>query len=1243
MKIRAIRIKNLASLEGTVEIDFTQAPLQQAGIFAITGPTGAGKSTILDALCLALYAKTPRYKQAESGVEVQDVQGATINQSDIRGILRDGTADGYAEVDFVGVDGQPYRATWSVRRARNKADGALQAYEIALKNIHTNAAVPGKKGELQEEIARLVGLNFEQFTRSVLLAQGDFTAFLKAGRDEKASLLEKLTGTTIYSEISQRIFRRSADQQLVVKALTAQQEGISTLTTAELDALQQEKTALQTAIQSTEQRIEALTKEIDWHERLATLMESQEAAQQAYDTATAEVQRAAPREQQLEQVAKVQPLRATVEALQTTQTQFNDKTREAQSLMGQLDSLLQQKVSLQSDLLDLQQKLDKAIQEQESAQPMLIQARALDVQLKEKQEQIRQATTQVQEARKRLQQQEEELSQKNTSAEKLAESIAELTKWKTENASRQPIAEQQELIISVLHNAGVRVADLDRYAVELASIRDLMESGRTRLAALIAQQAALQTTCQKEQAAYQQALSELQATDVEQLEEEKNQIDLTVEDILGAEAQWKSLYLSMQERITLQQHLQEQREALTKVESELQQAATAMTLAKAQKDIALSARDKARVAAAADVEKLREQLTPEEPCPVCGSTEHPYATHDPRLNNLLAELESDYNTAEKKYTDCLTTHSGLQKSLDLIMTTIASREKELQAKEAAISALQPVWTAFKIHAACMQQPEAERTAWLRAHLETAKVQQTALKEKIQLYQSGKANLDKRKEQLDKQEKELSDRTNAIKDEERQLTSQEEKLTRLQESKSVAEADLEQVQQQLSVHFASPQWFQGWKQNPESFVKKIQEFATAWKSQIAQLEENTRKQAVLQESIAGSKTQVAYYTGDASQKQQQLTHLETEEAALQTDRKAIFEGRSVNAVEADLKAAADTARQHQDRKKAELDVLLAEETRVSTRKEQAEKDLQSLQQQTQELQRKITGWLDQHNQQQHTNLSEPELHQLLSFPPEWMETERDALRKIADAQTKAKSVLEERTTAWNTHRQQNFSEHTLEDLKESKQVETEVLRHKGKEFNGIEFKLKQDEENKGRIGTLRDEITTQTQIWENWQKLNEIIGSADGKKFRQIAQEYTLDALLSHANVHLEFLNQRYVLERIPNSLGLQVLDKDMGNEIRTVYSLSGGESFLVSLALALGLASLSSSRMKVESLFIDEGFGSLDPATLNIAMDALERLHNQGRKVGVISHVQEMTERIPVQIKVSKMQSGKSKVAIIGI
>src|SRR6476661_5808690 len=205
MKILAIRIKNLASIDGIAEIDFTTEPLCSAGIFAITGPTGAGKSTILDALCLALYGQTPRYKNAEK-IDLKDVADNKIGQHDVRGILRDGTGDGYAEVDFVGIDGVKYRSQWKVNRARNKATGAIQNYSLVLSSIDSEQVIAATKKEACREIERLVGLNYEQFTRSVLLAQGDFTAFLKADKDAKASLLEKLTGTDIYSKISKQVF-----------------------------------------------------------------------------------------------------------------------------------------------------------------------------------------------------------------------------------------------------------------------------------------------------------------------------------------------------------------------------------------------------------------------------------------------------------------------------------------------------------------------------------------------------------------------------------------------------------------------------------------------------------------------------------------------------------------------------------------------------------------------------------------------------------------------------------------------------------------------------------------------------------------------------------------------------------------------------------------------------------------------------------------------------------------------------
>ena len=190
-----------------------------------------------------------------------------------------------------------------------------------------------------------------------------------------------------------------------------------------------------------------------------------------------------------------------------------------------------------------------------------------------------------------------------------------------------------------------------------------------------------------------------------------------------------------------------------------------------------------------------------------------------------------------------------------------------------------------------------------------------------------------------------------------------------------------------------------------------------------------------------------------------------------------------------------------------------------------------------------------------------------------------------------------------------------------------------------------EDDKKIIGSrhLKTELDAQQHRWQQWESLNEVIGSSNGSKFRVFAQSLTLEALLAHSNQHLEDFAKRYHLQRVPGSdLELQIIDRDMADDVRSVHSLSGGESFLVSLALALGLASLSSNRTQVESLFIDEGFGSLDPETLDIAIASLDTLQALGRKVGVISHVPILVERIGAKVVVEKQGGGRSTVVMMG-
>ena len=362
-----------------------------------------------------------------------------------------------------------------------------------------------------------------------------------------------------------------------------------------------------------------------------------------------------------------------------------------------------------------------------------------------------------------------------------------------------------------------------------------------------------------------------------------------------------------------------------------------------------------------------------------------------------------------------------------------------------------------------------------------------------------------------------------------------------------------------------------------------------------------------------------------------------------ERNLIFEGKSAELMEKHFDNAIDEAQKNVQTVKTNLQQNKVDLATATSSVQELTNQLEKITAEIEKANAKIQKWLVEYNTKFQESMGVLELNELLNFSQEWIDSERKVVQIIAEEKTKATSVLLERTQIFETHLAKKLSERLLEDLKnlhENSKVQQEIL-NQTKATLGI--KIAQDLENKNKMGDLVREIAVQAKVADNWSKINEIIGSSDGKKFRQIAQEYTLENLLTYANLHLKDLTNRYRIERIPNTLGLQVVDQDMGDEIRTVYSLSGGESFLVSLALALGLASLSSSKMKVESLFIDEGFGSLDPNTLNIAMDALERLHNLGRKVGVISHVQEMTERIPVQIKVRKKASGKSLVEIVTV
>lgn len=986
MKILAIRGRNLASLEGDFEIDFTVEPLLSAGIFAISGPTGAGKSTLLDTMCLSLFARTPRTDQAkENNVKLQDVSNEQLSQSDPRFLLRRGTSSGFAEVDFMALNGHRYRTRWSVARARDKENGRLQNPRLALYNLDKEEEEQGTRSDLQARIIDLIGLTFEQFTRSVLLAQNDFSTFLKAEQGEKASLLEKLTGTELYSAISRQIFERNARAKEAFDLIQTRIQGIELLT-------DEEENDLRIRLAGTEKELQRV--------------EKAKAEQQALQEAVRSIEQQITIRQRQQKEAADKLVHAT-ELLTVASHEYEKGVEEQQQSEARFKSLQQE--ILQARKLDIQ--LDAAIRD-----------------LSHSEQQLKNVTLRKGEAEKKY--------QAAILRQKLGmEEIARLTAWRERYKEKESIAEQLSALL--LH---LDAASAARSGVEAANRS--IETLRQEVVALNKQLAGLQQTSANKQQALKQA-----EEDYRSLEEKLKAVDASALD--------KQIEKLRQER---EQLLIEQ----------------------------------ARLEASGNIKDLRGRLQDGQPCPVCGSTHHPFVNQAPvaPVSTLTLQLQ------------------------DL------SNKKE-------------TYIAHTRHLARLQQ------------------------QLLQLH------------------KELADSEAACKD---MIGKQQLSVSRQEREETIVKEQSVQLTQSLSAAdllFGNGEWQKAWLRNPETFRKTLTDFARQWHEnteKLHQLERQESAQKAECESLASflpSLEKQAEESGQLHEKNRAAF------SSLQAERKKLLNGRSADSVEQEY-------------------IRRMEELKERLKKLSATQTEQS-------------GIADQ---------------------------TRGIADQIAKDLTEASADLLRRKAA--------LDKWTADYLDSSGGEPLEVILSRyTQEKTELAFWLRTQTENKAKVSGLQEELNVRRTESERWAKLNELAGSADGAKFRRIAQGYTLDILLNYANVQLRELTRRYRLERVPETLALQVIDRDMCDEVRTVHSLSGGESFLVSLALALGLSSLSSNRMRVESLFIDEGFGSLDAETLRVAMDALESLRTQGRKIGVISHVQEMTERIPVRICVNRAGNGRSFLEVL--
>ena len=1241
MKILAIRIKNLASLEGQSEIDFTQEPLKSAGIFAITGPTGAGKSTILDAICLALYAKTPRLVNVKDAEKIlEDKSGIKITTNDIKSILRDGAADGFAEVDFVAVDDQHYRARWSIKRAHGKADGRLQSDEVLLTNLNTKQPFNGSKSERQTEIERLVGLNYVQFTRSVMLAQGEFTAFLKASNDEKSALLEKLTGTQIYSEISIKVQQKHSEAKEVLKNLLGQKGGIVILSEEQINNCKEELFDLDASILNLDTKLIGLNKEMDWHKQLSELESTLEITLNEQKNALEQKEAAINREITLNKVEQVQRCREWQKAFKDANQELIKNTTELAVLDLKIKNTLSEKDIIETELnnakIILQQKDDLF----KASVSLFDEAKKLDTQLTEKALQHQKAKSELAELELELEREKTLASTKQSELESLNKTIENIDNWLTTNESRKLIAENKKTIV-------LKLTQADKDLAQLIQIQKLIEACEKEISS--SQEA--KNIFEKELEEKNNEFKELQtkfntinqiilAIDIDNLEKELLSSIEQESDIIRAQTLWNVLYATKSQLADLNNKLEMQIKLHTELEKELPLIEQQLQEAKSSRDKLEITLQKARLVVSVD--SLRANLHADEDCPVCGSKEHPFATHNPYENAVLNLLESESKESVDNYERILGKSGKLKNDIISAVKQIDEYRNQISDKEIEVQKNNKNWKETTIHSESESISEDLRIAWLEEKLNLTKSNRADLQLQISDYKNKKNTADGINTDLVKLSQEIDLLSNKIKDEERDIHVSNQSIASNLGNKTLAEKALADTEKELFTYFNNTEWFANWKNNSELFLASIEKFSIEWEINDKKLNETKQEKEKLGLLIDQLQQQLVKYNNDLNNKQLLSAEKSKELEQLIISRNAIFNGEDIKIVENRLSSDLETAKVQSEEKSSKLNEIEQQFIQIKTQKTATENTITYFNNTRIENKNQLENWLKAYNEQQNSAMNSEELDTLLNYSHEWIEKERSELKALNDKLSSINTLFEERSTKLKEHKAKALSQRAffeLVPLIETLTNDKKLLENRKQENN---YLIRTQEENLIKLGSLLIEIEKQEKVEDNWHKLYNIIGSSDGKKFREIAQQYTLDVLLGYANTHLYTLSKRFRIQRIKDSLGLQVVDLDMGDDIRTVYSLSGGESFLVSLSLALGLSSLSSSRVKVESLFIDEGFGSLDLVTLNIVMDSLERLHNMGRKVCVISHVQEMTERIPTQIKVNKLSNGKSTVELIG-
>ncbi|GGL91851.1 hypothetical protein GCM10010099_04880 [Streptomyces cinereus] len=1257
MRILKLRFQNLNSLQGEWEIDFRHAAYADEGIFAITGSTGAGKSTILDAICLALYGATPRLGEI------------TQSKNDL---MSRHTGECRSEVIFATKSGS-YRCTWLQKRARKNPEGNLQSptHEIAPFTDDATDLPPleTQTRKTRKLVAEFTGMDFDRFTRAMLLAQGSFAAFLQANSDERSNLLEEITGTEIYGDISKKVHEFKTQSDAELKTLTDRLSGMTVLSDEEVQSLTSQKNALVDIVNETKTALTKIESDKLWRQNLdAYTHQIHKLEHEARDLAEQESQ-FAPQKTRLQRALKALEVSGDIKKLDYQRDLLTAQLSELASYQYQLPTAERNYQLAQKNQDERQVKAQQTENDWQQAQPLLNQVRKLD-------------TT---------------LGQKNQYAQDIAQQLSQLSEQLAHNA--QSIDSQQQQLVSQqvdreqLTQAQQQIPQATTLPQTLVSLTQLQETSQAlseQAQALVNEQQQLQGDFQhneQQASALQSQLTQLQSQISQHRQNLESQTShlyhLTQGQSAAAlrqqvETYWQTgqqlaaMQSDVQTWQTNLQHYQQFAQQLAEGQTQLAQIASQRLTSEQQQQAAeqtaeLLNRNLILLAKIQDLTEERDKLRHGEPCPLCGSTSHPFATHQPYTpddtEQQLAIAKQRLDDINRQLQQLLLEEHALtnnQQQLNEHLQHLQAHNQrllnQLQLASQHLIHAQPVQHAIEALASVIT-PNGDNDIDDQALQRLATIiqtQQTNNQQSLAALQDSLTQI----EAVQSEQQQTQQRLATLTEQYNDALQQQTLLQNQQQHRQDRIRDIDA--QQLVIADKQHQVMQRIDKLLMPFATRDRTFSFDITQDVnAQLNQHIDTLAQLLQRYQGLETKLSHINEAITGIEQALTRLVADQhhltqnqrqvrqrqqtlaqeiSELQAQRYALFGEQAVDIVSHALIQAKNQALQDYQTSQTAFHEQLSQ--------------LQILQQQIASL---TTSTTQLKTAQQTLQADIQQRFATLGFVDEadyraavLVDTERERLQQLAnqlhDSQQRNHNLLSEAKRIQQqllNHPQTALSVEQLLDALEQLQQQ---FSEQQKQLGAVEQQLAANEALKQNQQQLLDAINQQRNHTEEWKVLHQLIGSSDGKKFRNFAQGLTFNIMVAHANEQLKKMSDRYLL--IADSeqpLMLNVMDNYQGGQIRTSKNLSGGESFIISLSLALGLSNMASHRMQVDSLFLDEGFGTLDEEALDVALDTLTNLQQSGKLIGVISHIQALKDRISSQIQVVPQTGGISKIIGAGI